>query len=1716
MKSLLSLVCCGVALPLVAQLRITEICPRPGILDPNGRESGWIELTNTSETETVSLADYSLIRWNRGKKDKKDNRKALPSGTLAPGERLLVYASEAYDNASDLGGDESIRAYPVTDGGEMVVFPFKINPKKWPNVRLYKGGAVVDTFVVPVDIADGKSFAPGQDTVVTELVNSATTYDYRVVGDAEWIHGGRGCLAGVAAEEPKDAPGRLDAALQIDAEAFAPGSVTDVNGLTRTDACNLTGNTGKNIGLTLPAKVTAQLTDCYTVAMWFRAEGGTAGSRPLFDSRPSASGNASGIIVFLTDEGQISVQPRNAGKGNQTLSSDTEENYADGAWHHLTLVAGQHIGEPVALWVDGRQVISAALTVEATLHADLPLCFGRAYDSTYWAAFNGALADIRVWPRALSEDEAAVVMNEGPAARDVTGGISAVGSTLSRDGDVYTFAGASASSSAYVEASISAEQVAAGETVDFWVRPTAFPVSGSHSTALIDARQTSAAGYMLIVGSDGTLHLQRGVGSTSSFEETSLDATLVLDTWAHITLTLDKARREVALFLNGREADRVTLAKPYSAATASHRFGGTRDNWWTAYVGQLAVPRVYSGVLSATEIAKLHNASPLAASKVLVSGTVADAHTVVSMPGGFVALEAQANVAFPEPAEGDSVCVEVDAVGLLTLTLDGEPLTPGIPFPAPAAGNHTLVWRVEPGTEGVAAEVALAYQRAVHGTTRVILPYPTPCAENDFSEAIPYGPNIGPGIDGGSDGNGVTAASPAPAGVDYDVVYEIHPISAGEAETAIVGVTLLYRVDFGEVKRLPMVALPGENKWKATIPAAELPAPGHLLRYAAQIVDGAGNTWRSPSFRNPDDGYEWHGTIVEPEAGQANDNLQTFHIFADTAALSLMDRQYDTVAGTYPYGARVGLFESQKNVYYDNVRIDLRGNTSAGFRKKSHGLRFSKCQPLACTNPFDGEKIETRKTSFVAEYCDPTYIRQALSFWMWRQAGNLVPFDYPVRLRLNGEFYQLAFHSNRFTDELIEDYYGLDPLGYGYKNVGTFAPKGQTTAGGIEKKTPDDDNEHDLSVLLAFCEGLAPASVGSVEENPTLTQKVVREFDLPAWINYLATARITQEADDVWANICAYGDLNVTGTWRPLPYDHNLSFGQWYYNDNPIGKIGLRPTDDGYKSHPFYGGFRVKASGFKGNYAIEAVLQNPKFRRLYLRRLRTLMDTLLKAPGTPKEETPFWQKACAFRTAFEAEAALDRAKWEYEAYATKTQIWVWAKALTLEEGFADLWDNYVVPRRNHLFVTHAATNATREIGYGTDLIAGIPEEQAPAAELADAITFANATDTDGSVPGFTDTEALTIHNANATAVDVSGWKLSGAVEWTLPAGTVVDAEDDLVVVFDRKAYVAAHAQELASQVIVGNAKRTTATFLALTDAEGGSIRSVSWAEPTVERKYLRVTEVLANTADEMGDGAEYVLLSNRSETDTLTLGGIRLRARKSGADEPWKVDITLPKGLTLTPGATLRLDKVDFAATGWEKLTNNKVDMELLEADGTLIQSLYFASSWWPVTDGGGAALVALAFGDSVVSKDEWRPSFEPPNDATAAAAVTQAIAARPTLANWLATLSPEGQAALRTFEGDAQAIDLCWLVDIPPQAVPEVKLDVMNLTFDASGNPLLTLGLSVNGVAKEGTTNGRLILRSATTPSGPFVEASLPDNTFPVRCTRTDESARFFQAVLR
>ncbi|MBQ6137121.1 MAG: CotH kinase family protein [Kiritimatiellae bacterium] len=917
------------------------------------------------------------------------------------------------------------------------------------------------------------------------------------------------------------------------------------------------------------------------------------------------------------------------------------------------------------------------------------------------------------------------------------------------------------------------------------------------------------------------------------------------------------------------------------------------------------------------------------------------------------------------------------------------------------------------------------------GTRRWMCPTPTRgTANSDTTGLRRIGPNVGPVYEK-ADKKKTDLASefaapvpPAVPGTDYAVVLPINPVmnpdgsSAPRAADAIASIKFVYRKDLDDAtlvtNAVDMSTLDASDKnwgarYTATIPASYFPAAGHLRQWKVLVTDGEGVEWTSPSFNNKDDGYEWYGTIIEPGADLVSEHLPTWHMFADPQSVAQMDydkddKQHYTLAN----GARVAIYDASTSNYYDYVRIDLRGNTSANFTKKSHGLRFAKAHPLTMTDVVTGETIDgIRKTSLTSEYADPSKLRQMMAFWLWRRMGNNAPFHFPVRCNLNGQFYQLAFNTERFTDELIEDVYGLDKYGYGYKNVGTMKSGSGTLAGDIEKKTPDDEDESNITVLqnelrgpiyelgVQNVSGSTAAALSSEETDPTgldnapLTKFVVQKFDLPAWLNYLASARITQEMDDVWANICVYYDnpemkegARGTGTWMPLGYDFNETFGQ-FYRDAGLGQNGISSTDDWFKSHPLYGGHRIQcytssamtttmaaaAGRDYSNYGIESVLQSTKFRRLFLRRLRTLMDQELKEPGTAESDTPVMAKMREMVALMSADAAADSAKWPIDSSAQAIDVWPSSsRPATISAGVDDIWNNYVVPRREHLYVTHSVTNTAKAVGYGSRLNAGIPEAQSPIETLAPNITV----DLSGLADG-----VVVISNGNNEVVDMSGWTLKTAVEWTLPAGTVCDAQDAIYVVADRRAYVAAHSDALTDQVIVGNATFSDTAVLQIFAPDGTT--QVLTTEPDIgdsDQANLRFHTIYGSTLNGGGDLGEFIVITNVSAS-AVNLEGVEISCGKAGSVPKCKIVLG---DVDLSAYGSLRLDQADYANVGWTKITNGSIAIKIIDKTGAVVQLGELTFGLCDArTDEGGYALQATRFDNETPladSTDDWTAVF--------------------------------------------------------------------------------------------------------------------------------------------
>ena len=435
-----------------------------------------------------------------------------------------------------------------------------------------------------------------------------------------------------------------------------------------------------------------------------------------------------------------------------------------------------------------------------------------------------------------------------------------------------------------------------------------------------------------------------------------------------------------------------------------------------------------------------------------------------------------------------------------------------------------------------------------------------------------------------------------------------------------------------------------------------------------------------------------------------------------------------------------------------------------------------------------------------------------------------------------------------------------------------------------------------------------------------------------------------------------------------MAYDVHQSFGAYYKGDG-YGVAGPWADNDRAKCHPYYGGMRVVSGNYsnninRANRAYECIYQSPKFRRLMARRLRTLMDDLLKEPGTAQADTPFWNDyAAKLVEAMQADDVLDRQKW---GLGTSGQLYVWSGPMSFADGVKDLWDNYIVKRRTHFFTTHSATNtAFSGAGYGAEYNAMLPAKQSELAVLKPQFEVVNQ-NVDGT---FTDTEKLVIRNNNDEAVDLSGWKVEGVLKLKLPAGTVVDAKDTITIVSDRKAYVAKNDASLADQVIVGNAAvNADATTVALKAADGTEV--VACAEPTDEAFYLRLHSFYGNTADgDKGDSGEWICLTNISPTAQLNLNGVKIEFTKQGDTES-KCLFTITNDIAIAAGGSVTLKQKDYKAAGWSKITNNKLAIAITDRNGGTCQAGTVTQSNHPKADGNGAYLILNTTARSFTDED--------------------------------------------------------------------------------------------------------------------------------------------------
>ena len=829
-----------------------------------------------------------------------------------------------------------------------------------------------------------------------------------------------------------------------------------------------------------------------------------------------------------------------------------------------------------------------------------------------------------------------------------------------------------------------------------------------------------------------------------------------------------------------------------------------------------------------------------------------------------------------------------------------------------------------------------ALNSVVYSTAPVYLTAPTPGKVNGTGTATP-----GPAIT-------LEKQTPmAPAAAD-DLVLTCQ---VKAVFSPIASVTLIWQAGYNTLQQTVMKdngtggdTAAGDGIYTAVIPKTAYTA-GAMVRWYFTAANAAGQTTRWPFFTAGDEAREYFGTMIA--ATGFTTTLPVWYWFTQ-----------NTAAASTRAGTRGSVF--YQGEFYDNVFIRLRGGATSTGSKKFDFNSGNHCRIDDTIGRVEEANLNgTSLSSGIAgDSADATLIRPALAYEVFRVSGHPAGYAFPVMMRVNGT---LDTGSGRggiayFVEQVDERYLrrnNLDDTGALYKmdQRANLNPVFFDSTDGVQKRTRLDESNADLQALVdgihSPADGYNFAGGGNnpAAPNPPAAFPAARKTwlfdhaDLANMVNYLACRAIIGDSDDTRKNFHMYRDTNDTGEWRILPWDKDGTFG-----------IQL---DDTYYNHPFKGDYaRRKSPGNGGanqwNYLWEALYNEPATRAMYLRRLRTLMDTILQpAPGGYLQgRADAWWAPVA----------------PHKAGATPAAIKTW-----------------LATRRTELFTTYSAANS---LGTGV---------QIPGAQKAAVVVNFGAVDANPA-SGNQDEEYVELVNPDTTAaVDISGWRLKRGVEHTFAAGTVILPGGKMIVAGKTAAFRARTAAPRGGQdlFVQGNYKGTISARgetielwdpkdPALPDDDRLVATLTTPANPTPAQQALRITKLMYDPTPGGNFAAgdyEWLELMNTGTT-TLTLTGARFTE-----------GVTFTFGTTvLNAGARILLVKnqaafesrygagLPVAGVFTGALDNSGERLRLVDAAGEEVLDFRYGGDWYPFTHGdtatgGGAALVIE---DPAASWDTW------------------------------------------------------------------------------------------------------------------------------------------------
>jgi hypothetical protein len=842
---------------------------------------------------------------------------------------------------------------------------------------------------------------------------------------------------------------------------------------------------------------------------------------------------------------------------------------------------------------------------------------------------------------------------------------------------------------------------------------------------------------------------------------------------------------------------------------------------------------------------------------------------------------------------------------------------------------------------------------------------------------------------GGANGPGSTTglssivhAPNVPAeGEDLVVTAAVHSTSGAAPEVA-----LHYRVMFGEEVTIPMSddglhgdGAAGDGVFGATIPGG-LAMAGQMVRYRLTAATAGDLAYaQTPTFLEPLNSQQYFGTVVENPAIESQ--LPVLHLFLE-----------DPEAADTPEGTFGSLFHNGR--FYDNVEVDVTGRSvGRSGPKKSHDVFL----PQDHAFELGDTGFTMNDFSVISDYFNRDKIRVPLAYQTFTEIGSPAHYSVPVRMELNGDFYATYSFIDGGNDRFLERA-GLDPNGALYKmNLGFSA------SGGFKKMTREFEDTSDLETFFA---GLALSG-------EPLRKFLMDNVNIPATINYLVGLVVMGHGDCCATNLYIYRDTLGTGQWEPLPWDVDKSFGRGGVVDTNLPhepRVDLPwPTSPG-----------VDVTG-RGNLLFAQLYKAvPKFTEMYLRRLRTVLDQLLKPPGTAQEDLHFERQIDEMAAQIGDDALLDFQKWgswgvrqtlaEHiellnDEYFPRHRVFLYGLVGDMDlNGRLDMDDlddfllgltdpaayeaAYRVPaslRGNTDFVTFSPTtnlffsdldldydDISRFVGHlrnGTQPSPALPLPQVG----APGIQFGTIDSNPDS--GIQDEEYIELRNPGTVAVDLSGWRLRGGIEQTFDPGAVIPAGGSLYVTPNIHAFRARTTGPSGGQglYVLGNYSGHIANegeTIELVAGDGTLVATVTTAAvPSPAQADLRISEIMFHPANPPAgslfeaDDFEFVELLNISTSESLELAGVAFTQGigvefSGGVLSPGERGVVVQNESAFQEryGTGIRI-LGQYGEGDRGRLNNGGELLRLEDRYGGVIQQFIYQDDWYPEADGGGLSL---------------------------------------------------------------------------------------------------------------------------------------------------------------